>query len=127
MYGQNIVGKMYTGTEANQIYGPVAVSVSIPTSTLGDLLKLNGAYIMFRIENGNLTILDSQRTVIYPGNVTIKDTDVFRFFSVSLVSKLISDGGSASTSVEIRNNNILTITNGTYTLEYSILCPPFCP
>ena len=41
-----------------------------------------------------------------------------RLFSVSLVKKILFDGNDTNTNIEIRNNNVLTLTNGNYTLEY---------
>jgi hypothetical protein len=81
---------------------------------------------MFRILNGNLTILGDKRMVIYPVNATINPQDVFRYLSVSLIRKIIDNGNSSVTLIEERDNGIITLTNGIYTLEESVLCPPFC-
>ena len=47
-------------------------------------------------------------------------------YSVTIVQQLLSDGNNPLTYVEKRQE-VLTITNGIFTLEYSLLCPPCCP
>jgi hypothetical protein len=81
---------------------------------------------MFGILNGNLTILGDKRVVLYPESTEISQQDVFRYFSISLIQKIIKEGNSSMISIELRNNGIITITNGNYTLENGVFCPPFC-
>ena len=126
-WSQTLVGKIYTKDEATNIYGPVSTSVQISSSNLNSLTDNTTNYMMFRINNGNLVILGDQRKVLYPAGAIINPLDEMRLFSVSLVKKIIIDGNDSITKIEIRNNNVLTITNGNYTLEYSWPCPPTCP
>ena len=126
-YSQNIVGKIYSNVEANSLFGPVTVSVQISSSQLYSLTTQTTNYLMFRILSGNLTILGDKRVVLFPLNSIVNPQDAFRYLSVSLIQKIIKDGNTPLTNIEIRNNGILTITNGTFTLEESVLCPPFCP
>ena len=125
-YPQNIVGKLYTKAEANSLYGLVINSVPISSMYLINLTSQTTNYLMFRILNGNIIILGDKRAALYPTNAAISEKDVFRYLSISLIQKLIKNGNSPTTYVEIRNNEILTITNGVYTLENTVLCPPFC-
>ena len=125
-YPQNIVGKIYTNAEANILFGPVKTSIPISSIQLTNLTHQTTNYLMLRILNENLTILGDKRIVLYPANATINPQDVFRYLSISLIQKIIRDGNSLVTNIEIRDNEILTITNGVYTLENSIECPPFC-
>jgi hypothetical protein len=125
-YPQNIVGKIFTNAEANSIFGPVITSVPISSIQLSNLTSQTTNYLMFRVLNGNLTILGDKRNVLYPVNAIIDPKDVFRILSISLIQKIIKDGNSPMTYIEVRNNEILTITNGACTLDYSVLCPPFC-
>jgi hypothetical protein len=125
-YPQNIVGKIYTNAEANSLFGPIINLVPISSIQLTNLTLKTTNYLMFRVLNGNLTILGDKRIVLYPVNSTISPKDVFRLLSISLIQKLIKDGNSPMTNIEERNNGILTITNGVYTLDYSVICPPFC-
>jgi hypothetical protein len=125
-YSQDIVGKIYSNIEADSIYGPVLTSISIPSDQLNNLTSHTTNYLMFGILNGNLTILGDKRVVLYPESAEISQQDVFRYFSVSLLQKIIKDGNSSMIYIELRNNGIITITNGNYTLENGVLCPPFC-
>ena len=47
-------------------------------------------------------------------------------YSGTIVQQLLSGGNNPLTYVEIRQE-VLTITNGIFTLEYSLLCPPLFP
>jgi hypothetical protein len=125
-YPQNVAGKIYTNVEANSLFGPIITSVPISSIQLTNLTLQTTNYLMFRVLNGNLTILGDKRNVLYPVNAIISPQDVFRILSISLIQKIIKDGNSPVTNIEERNNGILTITNGVYTLDYATLCPPFC-
>jgi len=125
-YPQNIVGKIYTNAEANSLFGSVITSVPISSIQLTNLTLQTTNYLMFRVLNGNLTILGDKRNVLYPVNAIISPQDVYRILSISLIQKIIKDGNSPMTYIELRKNEILTITNGVYTLDYASLCPPFC-
>ena len=126
-YSQSVVGHIYIKTDADNLYGPVITSNNISSSLLLNLTNSTNNYLMFRISNGNLVILNNQRKELFPGNAAVNPNDEFRYFSISLINKIIVDGRDIFTIVEIRNNNILTITNGNYTLEVSLPCPPVCP
>jgi hypothetical protein len=125
-YSQDIVGKIYSNTEADSLYGPVLTFISIPCDQLNNLTSQTTNYLMFGILNGNLTILGDKRVVLYPESTEISQQDVFRYFSISLIQKIIKEGNSSMISIELRNNGIITITNGNYTLENGVFCPPFC-
>ncbi len=127
VHGQNIAGKIFLNAEATGLFGPPAVSIPIETSTLNDMLKLTTDYIMFRIDKDSLTILDSKRNAIYPKNAVVMESDIYKYFSVSLVSKLLAGGKESVTTVELRNFGILSIHNGDFVLEFSSPCPPDCP
>jgi hypothetical protein len=47
-------------------------------------------------------------------------------FSVSIINELLEKGKNTLSTIEIRGD-VLSITNGIYTLEFSTICPPFCP
>jgi hypothetical protein len=125
-FSQTIVGKIYTKDDANKIYGPVLSLTQISTGDLSNLTNQTTNYIMFRINNGNLIILGDQRKPLYPASVIVNPQDAMKLFSVSLVRKICLDGNNSITTIELRNNNVLTVTNGNYTLEYSTECPPNC-
>lgn len=117
---------MYSKQEADNLYGTVITAVQIQTSFLNKFLINQDSYVMFRIYNNNLIVLDSKRRPLYPETATVNPDDVFRYFSNSMVTKTISSGNELTTRIELRNNNIITITNGNSTLEMGGICPPFC-
>lgn len=119
-------GKILSKETADQLFGPVLVSKEIPTETLKMYTNQSFNVIMFKLMNNDLYILDNNRNALLPLGVTINSTEVFSMYSVTIVQQLLSNGNSPFTTVEKRKD-VLTITNGMFTLEYSLLCPPFCP
>ena len=125
-----VIGKLYTKADANQIYGKVNTSVTVNTSTILQTMEKSPDYLMFNIINGHLIILSGKRAVLYSTDLSITSVSkstVFHVFSVSKIKELISVGGNnALSTVELRANNVLTVTNGEETMDASIICPPFC-
>jgi hypothetical protein len=119
-------GKILSKVDADKLFGPVEISKEISSSQINLYTLQTIDKIMFKIINNEIYILDSKRNVLLPIGTTINSTEVFSVYSVSIVQKLLSDGGSPFSYVEKRNS-VLTITNGDLTLEYSGYCPPFCP
>lgn len=123
---QTIIGKIFTKNEADDIFGQVYTSVEVSSDLLNILTSYTQDYMMFRISFGNLIILGDQRKLLYPGDIIVDPKEEMRLFSVSLVKKLLTDGNESTTKIELRKNDLLTITNGNYTLDFSAGCPPFC-
>lgn len=119
-------GKILSKETADKLFGPVLVSKEIPTETLKMYTNQSFNVIMFKLMNNDLYILDNNRNALLPLGVTINSTEVFSMYSVTIVQQLLANGNSPFTTVEKRKD-VLTITNGMFTLEYSLLCPPFCP
>lgn len=119
-------GEILTKENADQLFGPVLVSKEIPTETLKMYTNQSFIVIMFKLMNNDLYILDNNRNALLPLGATINSTEVFSMYSVAIVQQLLSDGNSPFTTVEKRKD-VLTITNGEYTLEFAGLCPPYCP
>ena len=119
-------GEILTKENADQLFGPVLVSKEIPTETLEMYTNQSANVIMFKLMNNDLYILDNNRNALLPLGVTINSTEVFSMYSVAIVQQLLSDGNNPFTYVEKRKD-VLTITNGEFTLEYSLSCPPICP
>ncbi|MCL5030655.1 MAG: hypothetical protein M1480_16710 [Bacteroidetes bacterium] len=122
----SVVGKLYSKAEADQIYGPVLQSITINTSALSAITAKTPNYIMFNIINGQLYILNSTRTVLSGPATAVSANQVFRYFSTSIVNQLIQQGQASNTTVELRANNTLTVTNGNSTIEDAGSCPPVC-
>ena len=121
-----VIGKLYTKTEANQLYGAVNKSIEISTSTLDSLLQIAPDNIMFNLINDQLVILDGKRNQIFGPAQSISANQIFYVFSTSQVQALLELGNSSVTTVELRDS-VLTVTNGDETLELGDICPPVCP
>ena len=119
-------GKILSKENADQLFGPVLLSKEIPTETLKMYANQSYNVIMFKLINNDLYILDNNRNALLPLGATISSKEVFSMYSIAIVQHLLSDGNNPSTAVEKRKD-VLTITNGVFTLEYSTLCPPLCP
>ncbi len=118
-----VVGKLFDADYANKNFGEVKNFVEITNSNLKDLLEKAGDYIMFNINNGTLRALNGKRESIL-GSAT-SNSEVFYKMSTSQVYKLIEKGGKTTTRIEMRPKT-LTVTNGSYTLELTMPCPPKC-
>ncbi|MCL5031001.1 MAG: hypothetical protein M1480_18495 [Bacteroidetes bacterium] len=120
------VGKVYTKQAADSIYGPVLNFTIINTQDLQSLFSKTNSYLMFKIIQDTLAILDDKRNLIYGSSFSFSDNDVFNYCSVSKIQELIFNDNNPVTYVENRQN-VLTITNGGFTLEETQPCPPYCP
>ena len=118
-------GEIFTNKEANQKFGRVLKSVTLPTSSLLGLLNRTNNFIMFKIIEGEVIVLDKNRNVLYPEGKTINSQEVFTMYSVSVMNELLSLGSNAKVFVEQRST-VLSISYGGYTLEFGTICPPFC-
>lgn len=118
-------GKILAKSDADQQFGAVLEFVSISTNTLHDLLGKSEKTVMFKIIDKELYVLNNNREVIYPAGGMVASDVKLAVYSISVISKLIADGNQSSTQVEQRSE-VLSITNGNQTLEYSSWCPPLC-
>lgn len=120
-----VVGVIYSKGEANQKFGTVINSVDISSAQLNNLLDKSGNYLLFKIDVGNLYILDEGRKPLYPDNLSVQPEKVFEIVSVSKIKELLNKGQNQQTFFEERTN-VFSISNGEYTLEEILNCPPFC-
>ena len=118
-------GKIFTREEADNMFGKVLQSRPIPTQLVWELLNRTNNYIMFRIENNKVIVLDNKRNVLYPEGIVVNSQDVFTVYEVSVLAELLNLGNSSEVQVEKRSE-VLSITSGGYTMEIGALCPPFC-
>lgn len=118
-------GKIISKQEADELFGVVLISKEIPTSTLLSITESCVEIIMFKIIENDVYILGDKRKVLLPEGAVINSSEIFSVYSTSKVKDLLTIGSSSMTFVEKRKD-VLTITNGNSTLEYSLLCPPIC-
>jgi len=127
---EKVIGKLYSKAEANSVYGAVKTSLKIDTEVLKHIISRTPDKILFNIVNGNLMVLNADRSVLFSNDVaqkSVKSDVIFHMFSTSQVAKLLELGGNnPTTTIELRDNNILTVTNGEESLEFSQICPPNC-
>jgi len=119
-------GKIFTSTEADSLFGTVQMSYTIEDSVLISLLQKTKKVVMFKFINEKLIILGEKRRQLFGSVMEIDNDTVFHMFSVEKVLQLLEMGGSDSSTIE-RRVEVLSITNGNFTLEMSQPCPPYCP
>ena len=128
---QSVVGKLYTKADANTAYGPVQISVNVDTKVIEKLIKKSPDYIMFNIKSGKLMITSRKKQMLFSNDASLKSAaagEIFQFVSTSKIKELLNLGGNGSiTTIELRNDGKLTVTNGNETLEGMMYCPPYCP
>ncbi len=121
-----VIGKVFPNADAVELFGVVETSVKVPVSKIKEQLSKAESSIMFMIKNGDIIITDTKRNLLSTEkSVPLKSTDVLHKFSVSVVKELLSKGNSDYVIFEQRGV-VLTVTSGTYTMEFSTLCPPMC-
>lgn len=124
--GIGTIGIIYTSEEADSLYGNVLESIDFDSDVIENLLLETDDYIMFMFKNREVIIADYTRKCIYNCDYKIEENDTMNVYSNSKIVELISLGGEIITKIEKRAE-VITVTNGNSTLEYSVFCPPICP
>lgn len=122
---EKIIGNIFSKDEADKNYGPVLLSVSISSSELKALIGQSNKLVMFNANGGKLSVLKEGRAVLYPGGFSPKSDEKYGVYSKSKVVELLDSGKEDTTFVEQRKD-VISVTNGQYTLEAMDWCPPFC-
>lgn len=117
------IGEIFDKNYADQEFGEVLSSVEIANDELRRLLLNAGEYILLNIDTGKIRAVDKDRNSIL-GNANSVE-EVFYKMSTSKVNLLIEKGKQPVTKVEMRPET-LTLTNGSFTLEMVVPCPPNC-
>ena len=120
-----IFGKIFSKEEADKNFGPVLSYVNISASELRALISQSNKLVMFNVAGGKLSILKEGRAVLYPAGFSPKSGEKYATYSKSKVDELLSAGKSDTIAVEQRKE-VISVTNGQYTLEISTWCPPVC-
>ncbi|MBI9069945.1 MAG: hypothetical protein JEY94_00005 [Melioribacteraceae bacterium] len=106
-------------------------TLSISDSELLSLLSQAGDYVLFKIINGSLVVLDGNRYPIYnPGNFPITDDMIFNVFKTSDVYNFLDQGTktrSSTTTIELNQlGDIFSMNSNGNKMDTSLVCPPFC-
>jgi Trp operon repressor len=118
-------GKIFTKDEANKLFGEVLITKPLPVELLRDLISRTEGYIMFRIEDEKMTVLDDERNILYPDGIMVNPEEVFTVYKTEVVNELLNGNNTNEVEVQQRTE-VLTITAGDNTLEMGAICPPFC-
>ena len=119
-------GQIFTKQEAEGQFGPVLTSVTFTRQNIQHYLTQTNNYIMFRVVNNSAIILDNHRMPLYPIGVKMNSSDQYVMYSTSVLEELLSLGNNNTVYIEQRSN-VLSISNGEFTMEVGVLCPPICP
>lgn len=120
-----VAGVIYTKAEADLKFGPVLNSIGMDTAQLNKLLSQSGKYLLFKIDNGNLYILDENRKPLQPNNFKVQPEEIYKIVSVSKIKELLNKGQNHQIFFEVRKN-VYSLTYGNNTLEEVSNCPPSC-
>ena len=119
-------GKVLKKTKANRLFGRVYQSSKMNVKDFTKIVDQSSKVVMLNILKKQLFILGDKRKVLYPANKTVDSTTVFHVFSKSKVIELLRINKDTTITVELRKKH-LTVTHGMSTLEFSQVCPPWCP
>ncbi|MCL4551463.1 MAG: hypothetical protein M1495_23180 [Bacteroidetes bacterium] len=119
-------GKVLKKSEANRLFGKVLQSSKMNVKDFTKIVDQSSKVVMLNILKKQLFILGDKRKVLYPANKTVDSTTVFHVFSKSKVIELLRINKDTTITVELRKKH-LTVTHGMSTLEFSQVCPPWCP
>jgi hypothetical protein len=125
MADTNSLGEIISKETADQDFGMATFSLLISSDLLQSLADRTPNLLMFNIIDDRLVVLGDDRKPLYPDGYVPPSDIIFKVYSKDKVLELIESGGETDNSIEYRGE-IITITNGDYTLEYGALCPPWC-
>lgn len=125
------VGKIFMVEEANNLFGEIKAKQHINTAFLKKVMKKAKHYLRFKLRNNMLSIFEDTKDMEkwkekFSVNAITVDSDPEFIYSVESIEELLKLGGSEVTTVEDRGK-VLTLSNGAYTLEMALACPPWCP
>lgn len=121
-YGE--VGKLFTETEAQELFGPVLEEVEITPEYLRAHINRNGDYTLFNIIDGELVISNESRTIVTVSD-KIDDRTVMYVFSNTMIEEMLSKGKGESVKIR-KHSKVISMAFGPIILELSYPCPPMC-
>ena len=114
-------GQIFTKQEADTQFGLVLASVAFTKQNIQNFLTQTNNYIMFRVVNNTAIILDNHRMPLYPTGVKMNSADEYVMYSTSVLEELLSLGNNDTVYIEQRSN-VLSISNGEFTMEVGVPC-----
>ncbi|MBV6512355.1 MAG: hypothetical protein FMNOHCHN_01852 [Ignavibacteriaceae bacterium] len=142
LYAQNgnLPGQIISAEQADRMFGPVIHSHTFNKKMLMNITKNISDVLLFNLIDGQLVILDGQRNPIHPRNFQVSPDQEFHMYDVRKINELMNLTNAKTITIEIRERGVLTLTtsDGNYgnnrsgiesnawTLEFAILCPPYC-
>lgn len=118
-------GELFSASRADGLFGPVKQKIAISVDDMTALISRTNDVVMFRLDNSNLSVLGDSRKII-SSSKSVAPTDKYHVYSKAKVLELIKKGGGKTIYIEKRSE-VLSLTNGSYTLEMGSICPPCCP
>ncbi|HEX2982082.1 MAG TPA: hypothetical protein VHO28_00920 [Ignavibacteriales bacterium] len=122
-------GVIFTKEEADSLFGSVLSSFEMSSKELSSYLSKTDSYMLFHYDPAKSKtpfIFDNSKSVMNMTAMKIEMPEELKVYSVSQIKELMEKGGQETTRIEQREG-VISITNGEYTLEMSLDCPPFCP
>jgi hypothetical protein len=121
---QGISGEIINSREADELFGAPEKSFKIEISHFEKSAE-SSDYIYFNFDGEFPIVTNQKKEVIFSEEYRQTGDEVFQVYSSSILQELINKSQSDFLLIEKRKN-VLTITGGSYTLEYGMLCPPNC-
>ncbi len=118
-------GILYSIEEANEKFGRVISSTNLSVSELNTLINQTSNYIMFKLVDEEVIVLNNERVAIYPAGYPVQEQAVFTLYSSSIINELIAQELVTEVSIEQRAE-VISLTCGNLTLETGTPCPPYC-
>lgn len=147
------IGKFLKSSDADILFGKVVSSLTINRDDLEEAVKNAKDYIMFCIKNNKVLITNEIKKKLIRNSEDATDKDVMLFYSKRILSSFLSFASDCDFKLELRNNNIYSISpvRGTLNgkaisslnsvksnirnitsetsdivLEMGMACPPWC-
>ena len=118
-------GEIFTVNQANELFGPVISSVEVNCDELKNMMSLTKDVLLFLIKENKVEFANKERASLSDSSYIYDSKIVLKIVSLNVLRDLLVKGGCGTCFFEIRNN-VVSITNGVYTLEKTGDCPPFC-
>lgn len=120
------IGKIFTKDEADQLFGKVISSVELKKSDLKKALAKSKNHVHFKIKNKKALVMDERKQSLTDEMVSLASDEVTNVFSKSVVNEFLKKSKAETLIVEERAG-VLSISDGTFVLEFAGVCPPICP